>query len=124
MKILVEIPTEDFHAIQFNNAEELGVEFAQEVFDRIVVSEEIIDRDFSAIKRKCIVCPHCATCNISENPTNGDMIKAMFPHVEIKDNCDMYYSVNIENLSIDTGLNTVGFRKDWWNAPYKLERSN
>lgn len=60
---------------------------------------------------------------IPDNPTNGDMIKAMFPYIEIKDNCDMYYSVNIENLSIDKGLNTVGFRKDWWNAPYKDEVS-
>lgn len=56
---------------------------------------------------------------IPDNATNGDVIKAMFPYIEIKDNCDMYYSVNIENLSTDKGLNTVGFRKDWWNAPYK-----
>lgn len=58
---------------------------------------------------------------IPENATNGDMIKAVFPYIEIEDNCDMYYSVNIENLSIDKGLNTIGFRKDWWNAPYKKE---
>lgn len=67
MKVLVEIPTEDFNAIQFHSAEELGIDFAQEVFDRIVASEEIIDRDFSAIKGKCVVCSHCATCNISES---------------------------------------------------------
>ena len=56
---------------------------------------------------------------IPDGATNGNMIKAMFPYIEIKDNCDMYYSVNIENLSTDKGLNTVGFKKDWWNAPYK-----
>lgn len=50
MKVIFEIPTEDFNAIQLHSAEELGIDFAQEVFDRIVVSEEIIDRDFSAIK--------------------------------------------------------------------------
>ena len=53
--------------------------------------------------------------------TNGDMIKAMFPYIKVEDKCSMYYSVNIENLSSDKGLNTVGFRKDWWNAPYKTE---
>lgn len=59
---------------------------------------------------------------LSDNATNGDVIKSLFPHIEIKDNCDMYYSVDIENLSIDKSLNTVGFKKDWWNAPYKEKK--
>lgn len=68
---------------------------------------------------ECVLNNAPTVFTIPENPTNGDMIKAMFPYIEIKDNCDMYYSVNIENLSTDKGLNTIGFRKDWWNAPYK-----
>lgn len=71
------------------------------------------------------VCKDCEIYNdyiaIPKDATNGDVIKALFPYIEIKDNCDMYYSVNIENLSIDRCLNTVGFRKDWWNSPYKAE---
>ena len=102
MKLIFEIPTEDFSAIQFHSAEELGIDFVQEVFARIRVSEFIIDRDFSAIKGKCAVCPHCANCNISENPTNGDMIRAMFPK---------YYQGILGYLD-----NTK-----WWNTPYKKE---
>ena len=56
---------------------------------------------------------------IPENATNGDIIKAMFPHIEISDNCKEYYSVNIEDLEKDKAFNTIGFKKGWWNAPYK-----
>lgn len=58
-------------------------------------------------------------CTIPNNATNGDIIKALFPYVNVKDRSTMYYSVNIEDLSSDEELNTVGFRKDWWNAPWK-----
>lgn len=58
-------------------------------------------------------------CTIPNNATNGDIIKALFPYVNVKDSGTIYYSVNIEDLSSDKELNTVGFRKDWWNAPWK-----
>lgn len=58
-------------------------------------------------------------CTIPNNATNGDIIKTLFPYVNVKDTNTMYYSVNIEDLSSDEELNTVGFRKDWWNAPWK-----
>ena len=51
--------------------------------------------------------------------TNGDVIKALFPYITVKDNCQTYYSVDIENISNDEALNTVGIRKEWWNAPYE-----
>ena len=60
-----------------------------------------------------------AVISIPNNPTNGDVIKALFPYISIEDNCQLYYSVDIENLSKDKKLNTVGFKKDWWDAPYK-----
>ena len=53
------------------------------------------------------------------NMTNGDAIKASFPYITVEDNCQTYYSVNIENISKDKALNTIGFRKDWWDAPYE-----
>ncbi len=59
--------------------------------------------------------------HIPNNATNGDMIKTLFPHISVKDNCQKYYSVDIENLSKDNSLNTIGFRKEWWDAPYKAK---
>ena len=70
--------------------------------ERMKVIFEIPTEDFSAIKEKCVVCPHCANCNISENPTNGDMLKAMFPN---------YYQGILSYLE----------NSKWWNSPYKKE---
>lgn len=57
---------------------------------------------------------------LPDDATNGDIIKTLFPHISVEDNCQKYYSVDIENLSKDKALNTIGFRKEWWDAPYKV----
>ena len=56
---------------------------------------------------------------INKGMSNGDVIKAMFPYINIRNDCEKYYSVNLENLSDDESFNTIGIRKEWWNAPYK-----
>ena len=101
---------------------------------RLIDADELNERFESSCTTECACCPYSGnncglvheadTVNaivIPEGATNGDIIKAMFPYIKVEDKCSMYYSVNIENLSADKGLNTVGFRKDWWNAPYKSE---
>ena len=61
---------------------------------------------------------------IPENPTNGDMIKAMFPDAEIR------FTVNLSDMHavhVKFGDNTYIcydnhlFSREWWNAPYKKE---
>ena len=57
---------------------------------------------------------------IPDNPTNGDMIKAMFPNITVRDS---YYTYCVEvkleyHSQYDTGLL---FDKKWWNAPCKME---
>lgn len=59
--------------------------------------------------------------NTPENPTNGDIIKALFP--------DMYFSEDVEETGdsfertiwLVDNVYTICFDKDWWNAPYKAE---
>lgn len=63
------------------------------------------------------------TILVPDNATNGDMIKALFPNITVVDNCWGFYSVDLEDLSEDRALNSVGLRKEWWNAPYKSEVS-
>ena len=47
---------------------------------------------------------------IPENPTNGDMIKAMYGKEDIyKDEHFVFYGGEMR------------FSRDWWNAPYKKE---
>ena len=51
---------------------------------------------------------------IPDNATNGDVIKAMFPNVEFKN--DHQFTVW---GYINGGDCIVKYDIDWWNAPYK-----
>ena len=51
---------------------------------------------------------------LSENPTNGDMIKAMFPNYESR--YDTEYEIITGHLDKTHRHN---FDLDWWNAPYE-----
>ena len=63
---------------------------------------------------------------IPDNPTNGDMIKALFSVVgftpltwRISSDRKEGFHVHIEDCFKDDFRLTVS--KDWWNAPYKAE---
>ena len=84
--------------------------------------------------RKCSECSH-AECShaqvmqlpstkVPDNPTNGDMIKAMFPSLEIAN--DGLINDNLTGIiafyggygsPLPRGDNY--FNRKWWNAPYK-----
>ena len=49
---------------------------------------------------------------IPNGATNGDMIKAMFPNIEIE-------GIGGEIKCIAAQNGTSYFALDWWNAPYK-----
>lgn len=76
---------------------------------KIEVSDEVINADAITLcnplaVKKAVVIP--------ENPTNGDVIKSLFPNELL--------------TSITSTLwwgDNMSFNKDWWNAPYKAERS-
>jgi hypothetical protein len=57
---------------------------------------------------------------IPKGATNGDVIKAMFPNCEQKENIhngyfEMYFDGDFGNPSY------MRVREYWWNAPYKKE---
>lgn len=55
---------------------------------------------------------------IPKGATNGDVIKAMFPNMQIDNECNgiLYgYKTN------DREMPMLGMNLDWWNAPYKKE---
>ena len=60
--------------------------------------------DVLKVLENCIEIPNGAT--------NGDMIKAMFPNIEIE-------GIGGEIKCIATKNGTSYFALDWWNAPYK-----
>lgn len=47
--------------------------------------------------------------------TNGDMIKSMFPNVEVKEKNNGY------EVYFGVGTAIQFFNHQWWNAPYKAE---
>lgn len=57
-----------------------------------------------------------------KNPTNGDIIKAMFPDrkdwkAKIEDNDGEVYEIHFVQLSNSMTVNK--YEESWWNAPYK-----
>lgn len=56
--------------------------------------------------------PTVDAIEIPKNVTNGDMIKIMFPNIEIE-------GIGGEIKCIATQNGTSYFALDWWNAPYK-----
>lgn len=62
--------------------------------------------------------PTANVISIPEGATNGDMIKALFPNCEQKENIhngyfEMYFDGDFGNPSY------MRVREYWWNAPYK-----
>ena len=62
--------------------------------------------DVLKVLENCIEIPNGAT--------NGDMIKAMFPNIEIEG-----IGGEIKCIATKIGFGTSYFALDWWNAPYK-----
>ena len=62
--------------------------------------------DVLKVLENCIEIPNGAT--------NGDMIKAMFPYIEIEG-----IGGEIKCIATKIGFGTSYFALDWWNAPYK-----
>lgn len=95
---------------------------------RLIDADELNERFESSCTTECACCPYsddnCGlvheadTVNaivIPEGATNGDVIKAMFPNIEIEEIDD--------ELIVAYKLDVKGtpFYRVWWNAPYKAE---
>ena len=75
-------------------------------------TEEIFDTNISDVLKvleNCIEIPNGAT--------NGDMIKTIFPNIEIE-------GIGGEIKCIAAKNGTSYFALDWWNAPYKKGTTN
>ena len=83
-------------------------------FDRTTVKErEALDMAIKALQTE----PLADVIPIPKGTTNGDVIKAMFPNVECRED-------RLGNVFIISSaqLGYIAFRESWWNAPYRKER--
>ena len=59
---------------------------------------------------------------IPQNATNGDVIKAMFPQIEVEhNNSGIHDLMNVYNLDSNKVQFPTPLFTDWWDAPYKSE---
>lgn len=58
---------------------------------------------------------------IPDNATNGDMIKAMFPEVEVQEIMGWFDKDKVLGYRTWLGGRSQDYLFDWWNAPYKKE---
>jgi len=75
------------------------------------------DDDFISYSKSQInSLPTADVIPIPEGATNGDMIKAMFPQWDLREEIGYEYKLFGETHKFE-GL----VDEDWWNAPYKKE---
>ena len=59
---------------------------------------------------------------LPENATNGDVMKAMFPQIEVEhNNSGIHDLMNVYNLDSNKAQFPTPLFTNWWNAPYKAE---
>ena len=80
---------------------------------KIEVSDEVINADVItlcnplAVKRAVV---------LPENPTNGDVIKALFPMIKTKEYRTFIRVIDGEEYC------SIDYR--WWNSPYKADKES
>lgn len=57
--------------------------------------------------------------NISDNPTNGDVIKTMFPKAQVY--VQEWRDFKAVVVWFDNAQVSHDFTWEWWNAPYKFK---
>lgn len=84
------------------------------IIDKLDVTTLLRGEDL-AIQPKGNIKGFCV--EIAGNLTNGDMIKAMFPNIDVSVSGDGDI-IDVYNL----GVYCETFDTDWWNAPYKADK--
>ena len=59
---------------------------------------------------------------ISDKATNGDVIKFLFPHVEIEECYKDIYEIPHLYRVYKLDIYPTDFTEEFWNAPYKLDK--
>lgn len=88
------------------------IEIPEDIYNHIVIDSEYFTPSLVNAFKNGTVLP--------QNSTNGDMIKAMFPSIEIIDLPrfkEVYTGIPFGKL---IGAN-IDCMRDWWDAPYERE---
>ncbi len=110
MKVLIDIPN-----YEFNN--DIADKF-QDYFNRVKqdIANGTLCGNYEIETTEMFLASFKRLQVLPDNATNGDMIKAMFPLVEVdvrSNGYEVYFGI---------GTATQYFNYQWWNAPYKKVR--
>lgn len=94
MKIVIDMPEDDYNAIRDN-----------------IKAYSLADMLFGAVQCGRVL-------PISENPTNGDVIKALFPDGKICRTNDFEIGLSFKG---DNWI--IWFKERWWNTPWKENKN-
>ena len=98
IQLVIEIDEEEYHEIKIDN-----------------ISYNSALRGLKSIQRGTPLPKGHGVLTIPENPTNGDMVKALFG-VDVVDDFNYTFGVKLNNS------NYIQINKDWWNAPYNADK--
>ena len=113
-QIVIEIDNKAFNFIkEYSFVENTEVMLKQSVEDR--VKTLMLFDMINALKNGTPLPKGHGVLTIPENPTNGDMVKALFG-VDVVDDFNYTLGVKLNNS------NYIQINKDWWNAPYNADK--
>ena len=87
------------------------IQLVVEIDERLY--KNIIDNDKDDEEFEAMDVAFCDAKPLPRDATNGDIIKAMFPDVEVKEKNNVY------EIYFGVGTCIQFFNHQWWNAPYK-----
>ena len=91
MTLIIDIPDEDYDKIKDNSPDAFNYLTSWRLYDAIKNGTQLFD-----------------------NPTNGDMIKAIFPNM-----IDSCWERKKYLSDVCGDYTAIEYTENWWNAPYK-----
>ena len=117
MKALIEIPTENFGVDITDKFQDFFKRLQAEIEEHLISNTDLVCGSYELETIEMFLNAFKEMQIIPDNATNGDMIKAMFPNIEIT-----YHNDNIELYNKNSISAEVLYQ--WWNEPYKRGNEN
>lgn len=120
MKILIDIPTENLGVEIIDKFQDFFKRLQVETKEHLISNTSLVCGCFELETIEMFLNAFEEMQIIPDDATNGDMIKAVFPNVEI------YTNVINEIIDVEIFQDSSELRcsVNWWNAPYKRGNEN
>jgi stalled ribosome rescue protein Dom34 len=114
MKVIIDIPKEFEDDIK-DNFQDFFERVKVEIAHRVNTDDTLLCGNYERETAEMLLEAFNNMSVIPKVITNGDMIKALFPNMNIQER---------NNVTLDIKVQTIEFTgmalKEWWNAPYDV----